>query len=269
MKLNEAPYTLGRITDDASIEQVYETVRQGSDNDGDNQVLSKIELISKTAYSHKNENVLNSFKRTETEFVHSRMKNEALYRTKNVLLVGTGTVGRMPILKNLAQFRFSRFVCLSREKTWAHGLQLFDDWIYAEHESIASFELTLAQVERYMQESGAGFKFDAILTYDDFCVDIAFHLANYFQLPSTPVHLMACLRDKYEFRKVCAELNIPTPRFCVIESEERERMVWEIEAGGRTSLMSANSEAIVFPVIIKNRRGVGKGKFYSGYFRKK
>jgi hypothetical protein len=198
---------------------------------------------------------------TNEEFETSiHLKN---YAHKNVLFVSCGGLKRVTVLRNISEYNFKRCVCLSRDKDWAYDI--FDGWIEAEHEDLTQKEATLATLNEYTNNHG--FEFDAVLTYDDYSGLMATYLANELNLPSMPLELACRVKNKYEFRRLCVEIGINTPKFLLIKSDEREKLAQMIRDRELTSLKSENGHNVFrFPVIAKNPFGCGKGiTFLSQY----
>jgi hypothetical protein len=208
-------------------------------------------LEKSSLFFHSNEKFLNSFASG-----NAQVKNcEQLFRDKNVLLIGHGSASRMPILENLSRYKFNRLVGLCKAKTWAHGL--FTDFICADPEKLDSVHETVEAVLDFMTRKNV--VFDAIVTYDDYCMEVAMFLANYFDLPSTSFGLLRAIRNKDEFRRLCADSGITHPRFVVIKSCSRARFLSDLKLNRIVSLRTCDSERVQFPVIVKNTTGAGKG----------
>jgi hypothetical protein len=214
-------------------------------------------LNKKEYYFHMNERVLNSFSTDDRNIAETRFENEQIFANKNVLFVGHGSASRMPILKHIAQYKFNKLVGLCKAQTWAKTC--FSEWICADPDNIEFIHETIDSVLDYMNDNNM--KFDAIVTYDDYCIEVATFLANYFDLPSTPFNTLLAIRNKDSFRKLCYELDINHPRSLSIRSDLRGYFLDRIISKDITDLKSFKNEPIRFPVIIKNTKGAGKGMY--------
>lgn len=182
------------------------------------------------------------------------------YSEKSILLVGCGSIKRTSVLESLKQLGFKRIVCLARARlNWAEVF--FDDWILAEHEDLFFKELTLAAVEAYMSKKN--FKFDAILTFDDYSVLVNSYIISQLKgYIGIPYEFVEKIKNKYQFRTLCRELGINCPNFFLIESNERKNFC---------NKLADNPEVILkddrpwnLPIIVKNALGSGKGIKHSG-----
>jgi len=195
-------------------------------------------------YFHANESIL---KERETN---------PFLKGKNILLIGTGSIKRLPILASIKQSQFNKIVCLCTSKNWAY--QHVDDWILAEHENLDKKEDTYHQVLKYIETNQI--QFDAILTYDDLCCLMTSYLSERFNLPGIPFEISQKIKNKYEFRKKCQELNISHPNFFMIQSSERESYVKSLQLSESLCVSSTDKQKqCKFPLIVKNTLGTGKG----------
>ena len=241
-------------------------------------------LPNKSVYFHLNEEILYPPPSTST----STSSGQFNYRDKNVLLIGCGGIKRLPVVKSLAKLNFKKLVCLNKERSWAHSY--FDDWIYAETEDVNQKETTLKAINNYCEANRL--KFDAVLTYDDYCVLTTSYIQKELNLPGgTPYEFLEKIKNKYEFRNMCRKLSISCPKFFLIKNEEVETYyrvnkaqvrlaalddASEFQAKEFVSLLDETLEPvqIEFPLIIKNIYGSGKGEklfccFFFFCFRKK
>jgi len=193
-----------------------------------------------SVFFHLNENIL-------YENGNSNNKKNEIYKDKSILLVGTGSIKRMPVLKSLKLLAFKNFICLMKTKeSWAETY--FDDWILADHEDINNKENTLNSVKSYM--SNTNIIFDAILTYDDYCVLITSYLISKLNYKGIPFDFVKMIKNKYEFRSLCSNLNINHPKFFLIKSNERKSFF----SNSKIDWNGCN-----FPLIVKNTNGSAKG----------
>jgi hypothetical protein len=103
-------------------------------------------------------------------------------------------------------------------------------------------------------------QFDAILTYDDLCCLMASYLAESFNLPGIPFETSLKIKNKFEFRKKCQELNINHPNFFMIQSSERASYVKKLETSESLCVSSSDEQKkSKFPLVVKNTLGAGKG----------
>ena len=198
----------------------------------------QIELAKDCVYTYLN-GLLN-----ETD-AHS-----GIYSSKNVLLIGTGSIKRLPILLNLKSLKFNRLVGVVKSKNWA--FKHFSDVILAEHENIESKTKTLFKIKNYMQNNCV--EFDDVLTYDDYCTHLTSFIAESLNLPGIPFGLATNIVNKCEFRKLCRRLDITTPIFFMLKASERQMHLSNLKEAG----LIGNSMC-VFPVVVKNSIGCGKG----------
>lgn len=201
-------------------------------------------LPHQSIYFHSNENILKE-----------KHKN-SIFKGKNILLIGTGSIKRLPILASIKQSLFNKIVCLCSTKNWAY--QHVDDWILAEHENLDKKEDTFNQIMQYIQTNQI--RFDAILTYDDLCCLMTSYLAERFHFPGIPFATSLNIKNKYEFRRKCQELDINHPNFFMIQSDERESYVKKLELNESLCVPSTDKQKqCKFPLIVKNTLGTGKG----------
>jgi hypothetical protein len=201
-------------------------------------------LPHQSIYFHTNESIL------------SERETNSFFKGKNILLVGTGSIKRLPILASIKQSLFNKLVCLCSTKNWAY--QHVDDWILAEHENLDQKDETFYQVMQYIEKNQI--QFDAILTYDDLCCLMTSYLSERFNLPGIPFEISQKIKNKYEFRKKCQELNINHPNFFMIQSNERENYDKSLELIESLCVPSTDKQKqCKFPLIVKNTLGTGKG----------
>jgi hypothetical protein len=207
-----------------------------------------INLPQRTVFIHVNNSLLNVY-----EYNQSFLAD--IYKSKNVLIVGCGSIKRMVVLQTIRKLKLNKLVCLARNEDWA--APFFDDWILAEHENLSHKETTLRKVEQYMQSNNVSF--DAILTYDDYCILMTSYLANHFGFPSIPYEVCARIKNKHEFRRVSTDLNISAPKFLMIDSNKCSEIKDAIQNNSIKQLIAENGGMVLnFPVIAKNTVGAGK-----------
>ena len=218
----------------------------------DSRTTDFIELPKQSLYFHLNNLLLHNYIDSKHDYKS--------YATKNVLIVGCGGIQKEKLIKSLKRFSFNHFVCLCETKSWAYDY--FDDWIYADHENGANKEHTLKAVQNYMYLKKLNF--DAIFTYDDYCVTITSYLTTCLNLPGIPFETIQKTVNKHEFRKTCASFQINCPKFFSIDSFKRSLYLNDFENfidATENKVTSPNKEIwCPLPCIIKNINGSGKGK---------
>jgi hypothetical protein len=197
---------------------------------------------------HLNEQELNIYNPSQKETDYEN------YKDKNVLFIGHGALKRIVVLQTLKKYKLKRLVCLARAESWA--LPFFNDWIRAEEADLARKDDTLTAVENYTKLNNI--KFDAIFTFNEDCTPMTSYLANHYQLASIPFDVCTRIKNKYEMRKMCRELQINTPKFLHIKSSERQAFVDAIRANHDQDLVAEDGEVLAFPVVAKNPIGAGK-----------
>lgn len=171
-----------------------------------NDLANYVNIPPKSAYFHLNEKILYD-------------KSDHEYSDKNILLVGCGSIKRTSVLRSLKLLSFNKFICLAKTKmNWT--VNFFDDWILADHEDINQKEATLKAVEQYQHKNNI--KFDAVLTYDDYCVLVTSYITSNLNLVGIPFDFIEKIRNKYSFRSHCSDLKINCPKFYLIKSNERK-----------------------------------------------
>ena len=203
--------------------------------------------------------------------VTSKEDENSRYRGKNVLVIGTGKLGRLAVLMGILNLPFKRVVCLSREYTWAKNFA--HDWILAEHIDLHHKEATIDEIDKYTNDLGIG-KFDAIITYTDRCTLMTSFLCEHYGLIGIPFDFCTKVRNKFEFRRLCQKLAVSCPRYFTIEAPKRAEYVErmrrrtkssaDVFSDGETAITDANVESVGgsvkcrLPVIVKNRSGASK-----------
>lgn len=203
-----------------------------------------LEIPSQSTYFHLND-----------ELLTNKNSDKSFYRDKNILLIGCGSIKRMSVLRSIRELGLNKLVCLCRNKEWAFNY--VDEWIYAEHEDLSKIDQTLEAVESYILKEKI--KFDAIITYDDYCTLVTFYLANKFNLPSIPIELAKKIKNKFKFRQLCDQLGIFCPGYFLIESSLRQNYINRLRFTEFNWLNSLdNQNKLNYPVIVKNPVGAGK-----------
>ena len=220
----------------------------------DNEKDSVVHLPKKTIYSHENIDILYDFKKSSSP---QFLKETSSYSDKNVLLIGCGSIKRLSVLQSLKLLSFKKFVCLDVSKKWA--IDYFDEWIIAESEDVNKKEATLKAVKNFMIEKNI--KFDAIFTYDDYCVLMAAYLQQELGFKGMSFEYAEKIKNKYEFRRHCASLDINHPNFFLVLSHQRNEFLETLDPLGKPSKIKSidGKESCSFPLIIKHTHGSGKG----------
>jgi hypothetical protein len=237
-----------------------------------NNLLKKIEYINlsdQTVYFHLNEELLHDFSNwmgtrpRSNKLIQQRYSQstneEEYYKDKNLLLIGCGSIKRLPVLLSIKKLPLNRLVCLASSKSWA--CDYIDEWIMAEHEDIEKRDQVVNAINLYMNNNQI--KFDAIITYDDFCTMQTSFLSQHYNLPGIPFDISKNIKNKYEFRCLSRKLNINHPNFFQIKSNERINYINILKEELKDELLGIksinNEDYCKFPLIIKNTFGVGKG----------
>ena len=176
----------------------------------------------------------------------------SIYSDKNILLVGSGAFKRIHTLFSLKSLKFKRLVYLTNSQNWAS--EYFDDIIIAEHENVEQKSETLDKIKDFMLKNSI--KFDAVITYDEYCVQIASFLAESFNLTCIPYSIIESIKNKYEFRKLCKKVGIVSPNFFLINANEREAYLTSTKDG---DAVGNGDDKCKFPLVVKNPYGCGKG----------
>ena len=207
-----------------------------------------LELPKRSVYFHLNKKYL-------------EVSANPLFADKNVLIVGCNTIRRWPVLQNMKNLGFKRFIGLMNTNLWAH--KFFDDLIEAEHENIELQEDTLAKVVSFMDKQS--FKFDGILTFSCDSTQMTAYLQKHLNLPGIPYEIIKSVKNKYEFRKMCSTLGITVPGFFVIRAADRQAYLDALKKNANlddTMVKSMDGNiAVRLPVIVKNPFGVLKGSY--------
>jgi hypothetical protein len=213
-------------------------------------------LPLKTYFFHLNNNVL---------YNDQRFGNPDFYKDKTVLLVGTGALKRKSVLDSLKKLNFKKKINLIINQSWT--LEYFDDFIVAETDNVEKKEETLTVIKNYMHLNNI--KFDAIFTYDEFCVLMTAYLTQELNLPGIPYDVACKIRNKHEFRKYSEQLGVNYPNYHLVESSERISQVRKIESLLNGKLINDREKSRLLqdlakiepPFIVKNKFGLGKGKY--------
>ena len=255
--------------------------QQHRNNDEDKSTT--IDLPLQSIFIHLNEQILYESHRKLLTNDNSSTPQSALSSSssslsdKNVLLIGFGGIKRLPVLNSIKRMNLKRLVCLARETSWA--TRFVDDWILAEHENLEEREETLRRIVAYELENQM--KFDAILTYDDFCILMASYLQEKFEMPGIPLPFLEKIKNKFEFRRMCNKLQISAPKFFLLNyddmpmyarkfsepvlNNENNEYVYDLKNYEMVNSSDDDRQRIGFPIIVKNIYGCGKGKIIIFY----
>lgn len=154
---------------------------------------------------------------------------------KHLLLVGTGGVKRRRVLEALCALGLERITCLHDAPNWA--APYVDDWIVAD--SVHWSPETLDTVRAH------GCRPDGVLTYDDYSVVAAAHLAHELGLVGVSPLAAERAKDKHAFRAVCRAHGLPAPRSLRVEPDAPD-------AAARTE-----AHGLSYPVVVKPTHGGG------------
>ena len=210
------------------------------------------ELEANTMFSYYNEDILFGANNADTFD----------YSNKSVLVIGSGCPRKASLVRTLKRLPLKNLVCLGREATWA--LDSFTGWIYAEQEHLDKKEDSLQAVRDYMSETRV--VFDAVFTYLDTCTQMTSYLASCLNLRGIPFEFIHQCKNKANFRQLCSQLDIKTPKFFLIKSAERRDYLNQIindtdTHRNQVNSLNNNDAFLTFPVIIKNPMGVLKGEY--------
>ena len=178
--------------------------------------------------------------------------SNGIYSDKTILLVGSGAFKRLHTLLSLKSLNFKRLVYLTNSLNWAS--EYFNDIIIAEHENVELKSETLDKIKDFMRKNSI--KFDAVITYDDYCVQITSFVAESLNLSCIPYSIIESIKNKYEFRKLCKKIGIVSPNFFSINSSQREAYLTSTKDGDAVGNGDCTCK---FPIVVKNPYGCGKG----------
>ena len=142
------------------------------------------------------------------------------YADKRLLLVGTGGPKRRNVLQKLCSLGLERIVCLHDAPSWAAFA--IDEWILGD--SVHAGGDAIARVDAWMAER-PGFRFDGVLTYDEYSVIVAAELARHLGLVGLDPTVARRVKDKGTFRDACRAVGIAAPGSIRASPEEaRDRV---------------------------------------------
>jgi len=152
---------------------------------------------------------------------------------RTILVVNTGSLKKRFVLQRLKKLGLT-VVVLNKEKNWANSY--VDHWIIAD---TFNHSEAIQQVDRFISENGY-IKIDGVVTFWEDDVLLTSKIADKFGFIGIPFKVSKNLRNKYLFRELCIENNIPAPKFKLIKSDK------DIEYIGHN---------FYFPVVIKPAYG--------------
>jgi hypothetical protein len=204
------------------------------------------------------------------------MNRNRIYGKAAILVVAPNRIGNTNCLKIAKKMNYGYTVNLTGSKCWSE--EFFDDSIFAPDCDMTRKEETLSAVKAFMKEKKI--KFDAIVTFLEYSVQMASYLAEELGCLGIPFEVAKTVQNKYEFRKYCDQLGIVTPGFSLIKFDERQKHVEiincfqkaigvlnndEIELKLNTELVKTLTH-VSMPFIAKNPVGAIKGISLSDYF---
>jgi hypothetical protein len=225
------------------------------DDDADENL---IDLPAKSKLFHLNADIL-----------YDNSRNENAYSGKSILVIGSDWIEHQNAFQSLESMKFASKVNLKRSKffkNWMWANVFFEDFIEAEHQDINRKESTLSLVKEYTIRNKVNF--DAILTIDEDCIQMASYLASELGCLGIPFEMTQKIQNKHEFRKYCDKIGIATPKYSLIASKERLEHVTAIEQFLKFGIederlknwvLSQFTKDVPLPFIIKNPMGCAKG----------
>lgn len=164
-------------------------------------------------YMHYNENLL--FDKIDIN----------LYKDKNLLLIGLGSINRYIILKYIKTFKFNKFVCLTNSENINNEIykNIFDDIIIAEDKILSEKDNTLNTLNNYMIDNNI--KFDAIINFDEFSCLMCFYLAQSLNLNTTDFEIAQYIKNKYNFRKFLSINKFNCPNYFLIKFDNIDNYI--------------------------------------------
>lgn len=236
-------------------------------------VTAKVESCNdsphiRTPNDHEQENyelpVGSLFVHLNTKLLHPEIHSHIDYSKMNILLVSPGSFKRTAVLESLKTLHFNKFICLHKDKpAWAE--KYFDDWIIVEDEDISKRQEALEAVRQYCTTKQT--HFDAILSFDDYVISTTAFIQEGMNIPGAMSHeVCEMIKNKHEFRKLCAGKNISCLKFFLIQNANIPAYVDFYKAKNTASLSELGTETsepvcINFPLIMKHSRGSGKGNY--------
>ena len=93
---------------------------------------------------------------------------------------------------------------------------VIDNWVtYSPEDSLAAVEKELLQ-----KFSEVNLRFDSVVTFDEFGVQLASMLAASLSLPGIPLKVVQCCQNKSSFRQFCKSRELPCVNFASLSCSE-------------------------------------------------
>ncbi|MDD4607035.1 MAG: ATP-grasp domain-containing protein [Patescibacteria group bacterium] len=139
--------------------------------------------------------------------------NPTSYADQTLLLVNTGYFRKRFIVQKLKKLGL-KLVILNKEKNWAS--QYADHWILADTNNHTE---SIQEVDKFIKEN-PDIKINGVITFWEDDVLLTSKLSDKFQFIGIPHNIAKKFRNKYLFRELCLENNIPSPKHKLIHSKE-------------------------------------------------
>lgn len=131
---------------------------------------------------------------------------------RTVLLVHACSPRKSFILRRMKELGV-RIVCLNRTKT-DFAEPFVDQWILAELNNI---EECAEAVQKFVA-ANPNTRIDGVVTYWDECILVASKLSDDLGLPGIPLTVSETIKNKYLFREMCNQKNVPAPLHMLLTS---------------------------------------------------
>lgn len=172
---------------------------------------------------------------------------------KNLLLISSGKVGRLPVLHSIQKDKNFSILCLNTpELKWAEPF--VDDMIYcnAEENSDKNYEKIMDLINEYSKNKNI--KFDGIMTYDDYCVVLFSRIAKEMKLNALDYDVSLKIKNKFQFRKLIKENELfDDVTFILFDQHEINNIINNADYKLETLNLEENRN-----YIIKDIYGAGK-----------
>lgn len=162
-----------------------------------------------------------------------------------LLLVKTGGSGRRRVLKSLSNTANLRIVCMSETENWA--APYVSEWLI---DPMTDHVRGLAHVREYIATHNV--HFDGVLSYDEYGVELAAHLASALGLPGILPANIDVIRNKLALRQLCLARGVPSPAVLRVNGDG----VFVRDVAHLTELLEAAE--LSFPLVVKPTHGAGK-----------
>jgi biotin carboxylase len=168
-------------------------------------------------------------------------RDRAQFAGKTLLIVGTGGPARGPVFERIRSLGLARVICLNDARNWA--APYIDDWILANPSDPAGGAV---EAVRALLAGSHAPVFDGVVTFDEFCVQVAADLAEALGLVGIGHEVADGVRNKLAFRQFCLARGLPAPR-CV-----------GLPPGVKPGLTAVREAGLRYPLIFKPAFGAGK-----------